>query len=243
MLTALSVFTAHAAGLHRRALWQVVKACIADYQLTGVAFPCRQIDLVGGAERGSLVLQPPLLNDMIVVPTRPLVGIEDAFLQSPDAPNYFAAAWRARSLLAPPGGREPDWDDVGLAVNPAMVRSQDQLHIHVGCLHPSVKRAIARIAPEVPTISWVKLPDIVPHIAFWGTRVAKSTLDGVEPFRMAAEALSGRVTERGKLTLMVAGVRVSGADQFLILASYAGAPHSWWPVAAENLVDTSCKSD
>jgi CDP-diacylglycerol pyrophosphatase len=231
-----------ASGLDRRALWPVVRACVADFELFGASFPCRQIDLAGGKERGNVVIQPPLLNDLIVVPTRPVVGVEDAFLQSADAPNYFAAAWRARSLLARPNGRAPDWDEVGIVVNPAMVRRQDQMHIHVGCLFPRVQGGLKRIAAEVPVATWVKLPEIIPHIVFWGTRVAKSSLEGVEPFPLATEALSGLVTAREKLTIMVAGVRVSGADQFLILASYAGAPHSWWPIGSDNLIDTRCRS-
>ena len=42
------------------------------------------------------------------------------------------------------------------------------------------------------------------------------------------------------MTIMVADVRVEGDDDFVILASYAGAPHSWWPVGAENLLDWKC---
>jgi CDP-diacylglycerol pyrophosphatase len=240
ILTAMLAFAAHAAGLYRLALWPVVRACVANSELLGSSFPCQQIDLAGGKERGNVVLQPPLMNDLIVVPTRPVVGVEDAFLQSADAPNYFAAAWRARSLLASPNGRAPDWDEVGLVVNSAVVRTQDQMHIHVGCLLPAVQSALTKVAPKVPVATWAELPGIVPHIAFWGTRIAGSSLEGVEPFRLAAEALSDRLDERGKLTLMVAGVHVAGADQFLILASYAGAPHSWWPIGADSLIDTRC---
>jgi CDP-diacylglycerol pyrophosphatase len=242
ILTVILAFAAAAKGLHRQALWQVIRVCVANSELFGAAFPCRQIDLAGGKERGDVIVQPPLIDDLIVAPTRRVVGVEDVFLQSSDAPNYFAAAWRARSLLVTAGGGEPDWDEVGLVVNPAMVRTQDQLHIHVGCLLPKVQGALAIIAPQVPVSIWVRLPDVVPHIAFWGTRLAKPSLEGVEPFRLAAEALSDQVTERGRLTLMVAGVRVAGADQFLILASYAGAPHSWWPIGSEELVDTRCPS-
>ena len=32
----------------------------------------------------------------------------------------------------------------------------------------------------------------------------------------------------------------SERDEFLILASYAHAPRAWWPVAAENILDTGC---
>ena len=39
---------------------------------------------------------------------------------------------------------------------------------------------------------------------------------------------------------MVAGVRVEGDDEFLILASYAGAPGAWWPVGADDLLGPNC---
>src|SRR5271165_2545290 len=57
---------------------------------------------------------------------------------SPDAPNYFDAAWRARPYLKRPDGRSPQPDEFALAVNSALTRSQDQLHIHLGCLLPAM---------------------------------------------------------------------------------------------------------
>ena len=86
------------------------------------------------------LLRPPLLQDLILVPTRRIVGIEDPFLQSPEAPNYFDAAWRARSFLKGANGQAPDREAVALVANSAFVRTQDQLHIHVGCLFPSAQQ-------------------------------------------------------------------------------------------------------
>ena len=242
-LAAMTTFGAFAVGLDRMALWQVVRVCIADYKLTGAPFPCLQVDLSGGEERGDVVLRPPLLHDMILAPTRKVVGVEDPFLQWADAPNYFEAAWRARSLLKSAGGHGPDWDEVGLVVHPAIVRNQDQLHIHVGCLLPAVQRAFAAAAPEVPIGEWEKLPAVIPHLVFWGTRFRGTDLADVEPFRLAAEALADKVRDRAKLTIIVAGVRVTGEDGFLILASYAGAPHSWWPVSGDDLLDPHCPAE
>ena len=81
---------------------------------------------------------------------------------------------------------------------------------------------------------------MVPHQVFWGTRVQAADLSDVEPFRLAAEALADKVRDRGILMIMVAGVRVEGDDEFLILASYAGAPHAWWPVGADSLLGRKC---
>ena len=95
-LLMMTAFAAFAAGLHREALWQVVRACVADFKLTTAPFPCLAVNLSGGEERGYVVLRPPLMHDLILSPTRRIVGIEDPFLQLPDAPAYFDAAWRAR---------------------------------------------------------------------------------------------------------------------------------------------------
>ena len=213
-------------ALRRRALSAVTQVCAADFRLTGAPFPCLAVDSLG------IVLRPPWA-DLVFAPTRPVSGVEDPFLQTPEAPNYFAAAWRARAFLGP-----TDWADVALAVNPALTRSQDLLHIHIGCLHEELREKLAALAPRLPLGVWDKLPAVVPHIAFWGARARD--LDSVAPFRDAAQALAGEVADRAKLTIVAAGVRVGGAAQFLLLASYAGAPHSWWPVGAENLVDTNC---
>jgi CDP-diacylglycerol pyrophosphatase len=183
------------------------------------------------------------LHDMILAPTREIVGLEDPFLQSPDAPNYFDAAWRARSLLKGVGGLRPDRDEVALVVNSAVLRTQDQLHIHVGCLRPFVQRAIAEAAPHVPIGELVQLSAILPHQTFWGTRVGGTDLADVDPFRLAVAALSDKVGDLRKAMIVVAGVRVAGEDGFLILASYAGAPHSWWAVGADDLIDSRCPAE
>ncbi len=227
-LTVVTAFATFAIGLDRMALWQIVRACVADFKLTGSPFPCLEVDLSGVEERGNVVLRPPLSDDMILAPTRRIVGIEDPFLQSLGAPNYFDAGWRARSFLKGPDGRTPERDAVALVVNSAAIRGQDQLHIHVGCLLAPARRAIAVAAPNVPIGEWVQVGAVAPNTMFWGTRIRGTDLPHVEPFRLAAEALADKASGRSELSIMVAGVRVESDDEFLILASYPGAPGLWW---------------
>jgi CDP-diacylglycerol pyrophosphatase len=240
VLTVSAAFAAYAMELHRMVLWQVVRACVANTKLTGTPFPCLEVDLEGGKERGSVVLRPPLSDDTILSPTRRITGVEDPFLQAPGAPNYFDAAWRARTFLKGKDGRAPERDAVALFVNSAVVRTQDQLHIHVGCLLPYARRTLAAAAPTIPMGEWRQIGPIVPHTMFWGYRIPGTDLANVNPFRLAAEALVGKTTGPGDLTVGVAGVRVDSGDEFLILASYAKAPHAWWPVGDGNLLDSAC---
>jgi CDP-diacylglycerol pyrophosphatase len=240
VVTASAAFAAYAMELHRMALWQVVRFCVADTKLTGGPFPCLEVNLAGGEERGAVVVRPPLLNDTVLSPTRRIIGIEDPFLQSPEAPNYFDAAWRARSFLRDAGGHVPERDAIALFVNSAIVRTQDQLHIHVGCLRPYARGALAAAAPKVPMGEWAQIGPIVPHTMFWAYRIPGTDLASVNPFRLAAEELGGKTKSPGDLTVAVVGVRVDGDDEFLILASYAKAPHAWWPVGAAEVL-ASCR--
>jgi CDP-diacylglycerol pyrophosphatase len=239
-LTVSTAFATFAVGLDRMVLWQVVRACVADYKLTGTPFPCLNVDLSGGEERGAVVLRAPLSDDTILAPTRRIIGIEDPFLQSPGAPNYFDAAWRARTFLKGADGHAPERDAIALVVNSAIVRGQDQLHIHVGCLLPSARLALAAAAPKIPMGEWAQIGAVVPHTMFWGLRIPGTDLSKVDPFRLAAEALAGKTKGPGDLTIVVAGVRVESDDEFLILASYAEAPHAWWPVGSDDLLDSTC---
>ena len=179
VLTVSAAFAAYAMELHRgSALWQVVRACVADYKLTGMPFPCLKVDLAGGDERGNVVLRAPLLDDTILAATRRITGIEDPFLQSPEAPKIISRRrMRARTFLQGRGrtGR-PERDAVALFVNSAMVRTQDQLHIHVGCLFPYARRSLAAAAPKVPMGQWAQIGPVVPHTMFWAYRIPGTDL-------------------------------------------------------------------
>ena len=238
----LAALATWAYAMDRGALWHVVRACVADKNLTGSPLPCLDVDLTGGEERGYIVLREPLSGDTILAPTRRITGVEDPLLYSGDVPNYFDAAWRARSFLEGPDGKKIDRDRIALAVNSGVVRSQDQLHIHIGCLLPAAETAVRAIAPQLGLGEWTQVGAIVPHSMFWAMRIRGTDLATVQPFALAADYFDGRVRNRGDIMLAVVPVQAAGDDDFLILATYTHAPHAWWPVGAEDLLDTSCST-
>lgn len=242
-LALAAVLAAYAATKDPLMLWRITQACETDSRLTGSPFPCLAVDRSGGIERGHVIFHAPLLNDTVFVPTRRITGVEDPFLSSPDAQNYFADAWRARSFVTTPGGEPPTHDRQLLVVNSRVVRTQDQLHIHMGCLNSDAHRTLASVAPSLPVGEWRLVSPFVPHQPFWVLRLGRADLDGVDPFQLVFEAFDPIVEDPARFTIGVAGATVEGQDDLVILASYAHAPHSWWPVGADNLIDSRCKSE
>jgi hypothetical protein len=169
-----------------------------------------------------------------LAPTRKIVGVEDPYLQSSAAPNYFADAWEAWLNLNGERGRSPDLG-FALVVNSALARSQDQLHIHMGCLAPSARSALDAAAPRLAIGEWSPIGPLVPHQPFWAFRTGTADLGRLDPFRLAAEGFADKVRNLALLTVVVASARIAGADEFVVLASYAGAPHAWWPARALSL--------
>ncbi len=241
MLWAISVLAAWRERPERQALWEAVRACVADYRLTGSPFPCLMVDLSGGEQRGYVVLRAPLgPPDTVLSPTRRVVGVEDPWLQSPQAPNYFEDAWNARSLVKTANGEPPPRDEIALAVNAAPTRTQDQLHIHLGCLIPRLKRRLLAFAPRLPIGVWTRAGAFVPGSALWAYRTGRADLAGVEPFRLAAEGLGGKIRDRAQLLILVAGLRIADNDELVILASAIGAPGATYRVGAEDILDLQC---
>jgi CDP-diacylglycerol pyrophosphatase len=240
IVTALTVVAAWALGLHRRALWPVVRTCVATYKLSGSPFPCLKVDLEGGEGRGYVVLRPPIGDpDTILAPTRRITGVEDPFLQSSDAPNYFAEAWAARRFLGE-AGEGPSPARVGLVVNSAYQRSQDQLHIHIGCVAPEFGEAVRAIAAAAPAGLWISAGRLLP--GFWALRTGRSDLAEVEPFRLAAEAFAGDARRRANLTIAVVNAPDGGRNDFVILTTRPGSG-AWWPPGADELLDLACREE
>jgi CDP-diacylglycerol pyrophosphatase len=80
-----------ASAANRGGLWAVVHdICVPAYQSIGVGFPCAEVSIADGLERGFAVLRAPSsATHVIVVPTALISGIESPALLRENAPNYW----------------------------------------------------------------------------------------------------------------------------------------------------------
>lgn len=199
------------------ALWNLVSGqCVVDQATDRNPAPCAAVDL----DAGWAVLKDTVGDrQYLLIPTAKVTGVESPELLAPGAPNYFAAAWRARSFTeAAAGGAIPrDW--MSLAVNSAVSRSQNQLHIHIDCVRADVRDTLARHAAEIGP-HWAPFPVLLAGHTYDAMRIDGDEL-AANPFRLRADGLAVPSEEMGIQTLVVVGAVNEGKPGFVILADRA----------------------
>jgi CDP-diacylglycerol pyrophosphatase len=242
LILATVAFLPHSAlAANRSGLWVVVHdICLPAYQGIGVPFPCTEVNIADGLDRGFAVLQTPSSTPhVIVVPTIRISGIESPALLSANAPNYWEAAWDARRFVEEMAGRRLSRDKIGMAINSAASRSQDQLHIHVACIAPAVANVLRRHQAKIHE-AWSFLSPVLLGHRFAAMKIETDSLAHVDPFKLLASGLPSGKFSMGTQTLAVIGATFAdGRAGFYLLANDSGAsPRKI--VSAEALLDDKC---
>jgi CDP-diacylglycerol pyrophosphatase len=225
----------------RDVLWVVVHdKCIPDELQKHDPNPCVRVDLDDGVEKGFVVLKDIWGNtQFLLIPTARIPGIESPAILAPDAPNYFADAWDARTYIDAALGHKLPREDIGLAINSAVGRSQDQLHIHVDCVRPDVQAALQEEAPTIGN-HWAPLDVQLSGHHYQAMWVAGERLGANNPFRLLAEGLPGAAQDMGDRTLVVIGSsRANGAAGFIVLEDQVDQENHD-KASGEELLDHSC---
>jgi CDP-diacylglycerol pyrophosphatase len=222
-------------------LWEVVhNLCVPGQSEYHNPKPCLQVDLSGGTEGGFAILRDPRGgSQFLLIPTTRISGIESPIVRGPKAPNYFARAWEARTHINEALHQTLPRDDVGLAINSAVSRSQDQLHIHFSCIRVDVREVLHRNQGRIGK-QWA--PFNVPlfghhYMAMW---VTGEHLGPQNPFRLLAEGLPDATRNMGNRTLVVVGLtRMDGTKGFVILTDEVNE-RSGDLANGEDLLDHAC---
>ncbi len=171
------------------------------------------------------------------MPLDKVSGIENRRLYQRGAPNYFAAAWQARSHTEQALRQPLPRNVASLALNSPHGRSQHQLHIHVDCLRADVLQALDTHAAALGS-RWAPLP-----VLLRGHQYQARLLPGAEltanPLNLLAYDLAG-VDDVGQWSLVVAGRdEVQGGPGFILLATRVDAG-TGNEASAEELQDHAC---
>lgn len=219
------------------ALWKIIsQKCVPNEREYGQPSPCAAVDL----EKGYVVLKD-LVGDTqyLLMPTAKVTGIEDPQILAPNAPNYFADAWRERHFSVTAAKHELPRGDLSLAINSVYGRTQNQLHIHIDCVAPAVRDAVAKNIAALGD-KWTPFPDPLAGYPYRALRLGEDGLDRVNAFERIAEGIPGAREAMGKQTLVVVGATLpGGALGFVLLeddANLAAGNRG----SGEELQDHSC---
>ncbi|GAC1398515.1 MAG: CDP-diacylglycerol diphosphatase [Mycobacterium sp.] len=234
--------SAEYANADPNALWTIVHGqCVPDQETRSDPAPCSLVDVDAGEQHGYAVLKDLVgATQFLVVPTQQIAGIESPALLAPDATNYFAASWRATSFVDMRAGMDIPRDWLGLAINSAVGRTQDQLHIHVDCVRADVKTALNRHVADVGP-QWGPFPEPLAGHGYVAMAVVGDTLDATNPIQLLAQGVSEARDAMGLQTLVTVGAYLSdGRPGFILLAGHAD-PATGNVGAGEELQDhTNC---
>lgn len=228
-------------GLPRNALWEVVHdVCVPGQSAQGNPKPCLKVDFDEGIEKGFAILKDPRgVAHFLLVPTVQISGIESPSILGPAATNYFAHAWEARQFIDTALGKSLPRDGNGLAINSAVSRSQDQLHIHIACVYPSVLEDLQKNQAQIGH-QWAPFNVSVLGRYYEAIWLSGENLGPNNPFRLLAE-MPGAAQDMGDYTLVVIGLtRLDGTKGFILLAGRVKRG-SGDLANGEELLDQSCK--
>ena len=230
----ITASTAAVAAVSRDVLWVVTQSCVVAKRTTGRAFPCLTVELGTASEPGFAVLKSPLLKtEVVVMPTDTVVGIEAPSLQTAAGAAYWRAALGARHFVTDALRGRLALSDVAMAVNSQGGRSQDQLHIHLDCVQPTVRAALRNHASAFGA-AWAPLPFDLAGDRYWGMRIGAGDLDRLNPFALVAQLPGPRSLRR--TSFAVVGTSPDDFNPGAYLLAYR-APDSH----AEWLLDHGCR--
>lgn len=235
LLLALAAPAAHA---DPDALWKIVhRNCVPAAEAGKGSGICARVDPAAG---WALLKDnsPEKPQQYLLIPTARVTGIEDKAVLAPHAPDWFADAWAARDLVAQRLGRKFGRSWVILAINSPTARTQEQLHIHVGCVRPGVRAALATRA-GMPVDVWSAPDFLYGQHPYRVMRALGRELVRPTPFQRLAELPTARA-DMGGYSLAVVGARFGTEPGFYLLATAANPEHGN-PAGAEELMAPACE--
>jgi CDP-diacylglycerol pyrophosphatase len=234
---ALGLIISPALAADPSALWKITdKKCVPDMRDHDNPAPCSVVDLSGGY----VVLKDLIgATQFLLIPTKRIGGMESPEILSPDAVNYWDPAWRNRRLTEERAGKSLPRDALSLAVNSFYGRTQDQLHIHIDCVRPDVRDALAANRGAIGK-TWTAFPVSLADLPWRALRVDGDDLANANPFDLLAKGDPGAAADMSKHTLAVVGITWSdNIAGFAVLDGKFDVPPGN-PASAEVLQDHDC---
>ena len=215
------------------ALWKIVHDRCVPGLAAGDPAPCVQVE---PAEAYAVLKDLHGKLQFLVIPTDRVTGIESPLLLASNAHNYWADAWQARQFVEARAGRPIPREDLGLAVNSAYGRSQNQLHIHIDCISATVRQVLQANQARIGS-AWSDLADALAGHHYRAMRLDGEDLGTRNPFKLLAEHDPAARADMGRYTLALIGAQLPGGPGFYLLDARADNAGT---ASSEELLDHDC---
>jgi len=214
---------------NRKALWSVIRTLCIPASYVGISFPCLRTDRAGGYA----VIRAPSRSrlDLIIAPTTFIEGMESLYRLKTAPPNLWNAGWISRDLLTAAAGRKLAWDEIILAVNSKTTRSQDHLHIHLGCIDRKLQNFIATEALSTAS-DWRIAPTEIIRPGVFIKFLNRDAINS-DPFDIIKKEIPGSEKFATEQTIALAGVTRGSFQGFALIVTLV-------PVAAERFLAPNC---
>jgi len=221
------------------ALWKIVDGqCVPHDREHGDPSPCVLLDQRVGAEYAILKDRKGVAQ-FLLVPTTRLSGVESPELLADESPNYWDYAWRVTASVQERLHRTLARDQMALAINSAVGRSQNQLHIHIDCIRPDIHEILHQRAAGIGD-RWAPLGVALDGHPYWARRILGADLGSRNPFKLLADEMPSARQDMGQQTLVLTGATFpEGGEGFILLADHANLA-ALDKASGEELLDHDC---
>jgi CDP-diacylglycerol pyrophosphatase len=222
----------------RAALGLVVEACKLNSAVTGSPYPCLKVVQSQDPLSSYAVLREPADKERtILAPLADVPGLEDPRLLATGAPNYFDEAWKERSAATSFRAQSASPQDFALAINAASWRTQDRLHIHIGCETPRFRALLKGRAVDIRSARFTNLKT---SAGWWVKFYTADDLSNLNPLQAVADGVDGARANMKNVVVGVFGSTLpSGQHGFYVLARIIGASKARG--SAEDMIDPKCQ--
>lgn len=214
-------------------LWHIVsQKCVPNQEHNGQAAPCREVNLAAG-----YVVLKDLIGPLqyLLMPVEKITGIESPRLLEDNTANFFNDAWQARGYLVEKHGAPIPDSALSLAINSASGRTQNQLHIHISCLRPEVRKQLDSAVGAIG-VHWRALPSALQGHTYLAKRVSAAELAAQSPFLMLAREVPAAAGNMGEYGLAMAQL----ANGTYVLLAVKRNLLSLNTASAEEIQDHNC---
>jgi CDP-diacylglycerol pyrophosphatase len=219
------------------ALWNIVHdQCVPDQTGKGNPAPCAFVDL---DDKYAILKDIRGATQFLLIPTERISGIESSEILAPGTPNFWDYAWQARRFVEQRAGRDVPRDDIGLVINSEFARSQNQLHIHIDCIRPDVKKTLAENLGSIAD-HWTKLETPLSGYVYDAMKIPASELAAHNLFTLLADESPGIRSDMAHETLGVIGATFpDGSEGFVLLSDRVDPAKLIYP-GSGTLLDHDC---